>query len=232
MQTTTFIYNNISYIFHYYDSDPSGLGCITEIVERNEYQLDQFISFEQKSLLDIGANCGVATIILAKQNPLSTVYSFEPDKNVFELLKANIAANQLQNVILHNCAVSKKNIETLELCIHPCYSGGNSTYSNKDQFDTIFTSNITTYIVPVISLDKIINKYSLTEIELLKIDCEGGEYDILYDSDYVKNKYIKNIVGEFHNLRYNTSITHTADELLIYCNEHIAGLKKISILTW
>ena len=231
MISSSFMYNNMHYLFNYYESDPSGLGCITEIVDRNEYQLDQFMNLEKKSLLDIGANCGVATIILAKQNPLSTVYSFEPDKRVIELLKANVAANQLNNVIIHNYAVSKRDIESLELCMHPHYSGGNSTYSDKDQFNTTFTTDIITYTVPVISLDAIIDKYAITEIELLKIDCEGGEYDILYDSTYVKNRYVANIVGEFHNLHYNTKVIHTAEELLVYCNEHIAGLKKISILT-
>ena len=231
MNTIKFTYNNLEYFFNYYTEDPSGLGCIAEIVNNNEYQLNEFVNNVNKSFIDIGANCGVATIILAKQNPQSNVYAFEPDKTVFELLRANVNANQLNNVIIHNYAVSKSGIEQLEICIHPQYSGGNTTYSNKDAFTNTFNTNIVMYNVPTISLDDIINKYKITTIECLKIDCEGGEYDIIYDSTYVKTGFIKNIVGEFHNLHYNTKVHHTAEELLIYCKQYITGLCKITMLT-
>ena len=48
--------------------------------------------------------------------------------------------------------------------------------------------------VPSISLDRIIKEIG-KPIDLLKLDCEGAEYPILYQSDL---SMVKNIVGEFH----------------------------------
>ncbi len=54
------------------------------------YVLHNFVDNINKCFIDIGANCGVATIILAKQKPLSIMYSFHPDKELFKILLNNI----------------------------------------------------------------------------------------------------------------------------------------------
>lgn len=225
--TSTFQYNNNTY-FYTLNSDPSTNGCITEIVNNNEYVLDMFNN-KNTTFIDIGANCGIATIILAKQNPMSIIYSFEPDKTVFELLQQNIKLNNLTNVKTFNKAVSKEGVKYLDLCLHPNYSGGNTTYSNTHLLQTHFNGNIHSYRVECISLDKIIEDNNITEIELLKIDCEGAEYDILYNSVYFKNNIVKNLVGEFHNLKYNI-VEDTAENLIIFCKSFVEGVLKITTL--
>ena len=104
----------------------------------NCYILDNFVNNDNKCFIDIGANCGVATIILAKQNPLSTIYSFEPDKQLFKILQNNIKINNLTNVKAFNMAVTKDGVDSLTLCLHPAYSGGNTTYSNIDSFKSFY----------------------------------------------------------------------------------------------
>ena len=200
MKSLRFTYYNCDYNFEYNENDASGLGCIKEIVTNDDYVLHKFTNNEKKHFIDIGANCGIATIILAKQNPLSTVYSFEPDKLLFDILNNNITINNLTNVKTFNFAVSKDGVDSLELCLHPDYSGGNSTYSDVNNFKSHFnTNNISSYTVKCISLDKIVDDNFIDEIELLKIDCEGAEYDILYNSSNIKKNIVKNMVGEFHN---------------------------------
>lgn len=77
----------------------------------------------------------------------------------------------------------------------------------------------------------IIKKNNIQSIELLKIDCEGAEYDIIYGSDKIKEKIVKNIVGEFHNLKY-TNTKNKSDELLNYCKLYVDGIISISILNF
>ena len=227
--TTTFNYNNNNYIFKYNPEDRSELWCIDEIVRDNDYILHNFVDNIDKHILDIGANCGVATIILAKQNPLSKVYSFEPDPYLYEILKVNIISNNLTNVKLFNLAVSKNNMDTLQLLFHPHYSGGNTTYSDSDNFNNYFKIESKNINVKAISLDEIIYNNNIDEIELLKIDCEGAEYDIIYDSEEFKKNKIKNIVGEFHNLSYN-KIKYRAEDLIDYSKKYISGIFNIRIL--
>jgi hypothetical protein len=64
-----FTYNNNEYTVNSNDADPSTVGSIDEIVLRDEYLLHNFINSKGQVFLDIGANCGIATIIFAKQNP-------------------------------------------------------------------------------------------------------------------------------------------------------------------
>lgn len=232
MDSTTFIYNNNEYIFKYNKQDVSELWCIDEIVRDNDYMLDKFVDNDNKSFIDIGANCGVATIILAKQNPKSKIYAFEPDPNVFKVLEENVNINNLSNVILFNYAISNPETKNIDLCFHPSYSGGNTTYADKSNICLFFNNNdIKTINVKCISLDELIDTYNIDNIELLKIDCEGAEYDIIYTSNSIKQNKIKNIVGEFHNLAYNNKVTNTADELIKYTKPYIPGLFNIRILT-
>lgn len=232
MSLTTFVYDNITYQFFYNPRDPSGPGCVREIVQHNEYGLTSFKNIRAGHLIDIGANCGVATIILAKQNPESTIYSYEPHLETFELLQKNIELNGLTNVKAFNMAVSNKTTKSITLTTHPHWSGGNTTYADIDTFRRHFgdNSNIITRVVPAIDLDEIISSFHIDSIHLLKIDCEGAEYDILYDSEQFKTKIVKNMVGEFHNLKYN-SVDNNNEKLLEYSRNYVDGIVKITMLT-
>lgn len=230
MNQTTFNYNNNIYLFKYIPADLSELWCIDEIVRDNDYLLNRFNNYINKIFIDIGANCGVATIILAKQNPLSTIYSFEPDSKVFEVLSENVKINNLTNVKLFNMAVAGNNISLLELCHHPLYSGGNTTYSDTKSFNDFFKANAIISEVKALSFDDIFNDNNIDEVELLKIDCEGAEFDIIYDSINFKNKKVKNMVGEFHNLSYNNKVKNKAEDLLEFSKSFIDGIFNIRIL--
>lgn len=223
-------YNNNKYCIQN-TNDPSTKWSIEEIIDGNEYKLDNFNNIKNATFIDIGANCGIATIILAKQNPESTIISFEPDKKIFEFLSNNIKLNNLTNIILHNKAVSKKGIKTINLYMNSFCSGANTTHSDPDTFKNYNTDKtIDIYQVECISLDEIIDEYKINNIELLKIDCEGAEYDILYSSNYFQNKIVKNIVGEFHEFKYNTQIenNNSSKDLITYCEKY-TNIVNISV---
>lgn len=154
--STTFTYSDIIYQFEYDPNDRSEVWCVDEIVHRDEYILSSFKGVEGGHIVDIGANCGVATIIMAKQNPGSTIYSFEPDRKLFAILSRNVELNGLTNVICFNKAVSKPGVPSLTLFIHPQYSGGNTSYSNEATFKQFWNNpNIEHYSVDCISLDEL-----------------------------------------------------------------------------
>jgi hypothetical protein len=54
--------------------------------------------------------------------------------------------------------------------------------------------------VEVITLPQILDMFQLAKIDFLKMDCEGSEYDILYNLDPSIYKKIKVISLEFHDL--------------------------------
>jgi FkbM family methyltransferase len=223
-------FNNREYRVCIDSDDPSGEGCINEIFYHNEYVLDQFVNLKSH-IIDIGANCGMATIILAKQNPESIIYSFEPHYPTFLLLKENVELNNLTNVKMLNMAVSDSSNKKLVLFNHPDFSGGNTTCSTREAFSSHFRRSVNTTEIDCISLDDIINLNNIENVHLLKIDCEGAEYEILRNSQHFINKRIKNLVGEFHNLRYNVNAENNNQKLLEYCNQFVDGIKKVTMLT-
>ena len=59
-----------------------------------------------KNILDIGGHCGSHSIIYSKINPYSKIYTFEPQKIMFDILKMNIFNNKIQNIKPYNFAFS------------------------------------------------------------------------------------------------------------------------------
>jgi hypothetical protein len=78
-----------------------------------EIFIDQPYYFEQKNespiIFDCGANIGMATIFFKYLYPKSEIFAFEPDSDIFNLLKQNILINKLEKVHIFNVALS--NIE-------------------------------------------------------------------------------------------------------------------------
>jgi len=230
---TNFTYNNLNYLFYYNNNDASGPGGLEEIIRNNEYSLENYSGLINKHIIDIGGNCGIATLILAKQNPESIIYVFEPDTIVYNILQKNIEENNLKNVKSFNLAVTKPGIKNINLFKTNTYSGGNTSCANEDIINNInsFDKDNTSQ-VNCISLNEIINIHNIDSIELLKIDCEGAEYDIIYNFSEIEKGFIKNIVGEYHNLYYNNMFSIEASiKLLEYTKKYVNGRINITSLT-
>lgn len=228
MQHINFQYDehNFNLVINAYDT--SGRGAILEIITRNDYKLNNYKNQKGKIFVDIGANLGIATIIMAKLNPESLVYAFEPCSKVFDLLIENIRINNLKNVIVFNKAVTKKGISVLKLSINNTMTGASSTYADSKFFEEYKNNSFEN--VNCVSFDEFIKENNISKIHLLKIDCEGAEYDIIYDSEYFKNSVVENITGEFHDLYYNNVQSNNGAELIEYCKKYVNGSLNISIL--
>jgi FkbM family methyltransferase len=134
-------------------------------------------------VLDIGANVGKVTLILAKQvGDTGKVYSFEPEQNNFDLLKKNIEINNLKNVIPLRYAVTDKNEKTLLKV-----SGACTTHQICTDTDEA------TQEIETISLDEY---FKDQRIDFMKIDAEGSEPKIING--------MKGIVKNNPNLKFIT----------------------------
>jgi len=81
------------------------LYIINEFKHNNYWDINVLLSLReyinpQKDILEIGAHCGTSTIIYAKfLSDKNKVYAFEPQYNLYKLLKHNIIQNCLQNKV-------------------------------------------------------------------------------------------------------------------------------------
>ncbi len=162
----------------------------------DEYKLpDRFL--ETDVIVDIGAHVGFFTYAAA-QRGTRNVYAFEPDQENYEIalkhLKDYIAE---QSVYLIRRAVWRSDLSQKELV----YSG----YYRDDNYVNTGSGNVLWrkkgVLVPAISFDEVvlgITKNGRKRIRLLKLDCEGSEWPILFTSKTLH--LIDEICGEFHEI--------------------------------
>jgi FkbM family methyltransferase len=152
----------------------SELSPYAEICYNHIYEIDnRFIPKSGDVVFDIGGHIGIFTIRQAKRVNLGKIFVFEPNPETFQRYLKNIKANELKNVYSFNKAVTfRENETTLRL------SEGSSEATTIMKEGTVNTYNKEIRIGTV-SLDEVVEKYSISKINLMKIDVEGAELEVL-----------------------------------------------------
>lgn len=151
--------------------------------------IDEFKIKEKDIVVDIGAHIGYFSIYSSKNAKKGKIFAFEPFIESFEILKKNLELNKIENVFPQNVGVAKKT-GTSKLYFKKEFAIGNSTYKNKE-----FDSEI---VIETTSLQDIIKNNEIQKINILKLDCEGAEYQILLNLDHETLEKIEKIVSEMH----------------------------------
>ena len=169
--------------------ESSAVGAYYEVFMEKDYNRGGVSIQKNDIVVDIGANVGVFTRY-AKLNGASKIYCYEPEMDNFKCLKNNTS----EECTLYNVAVSnKKGLKTLYIdSTEGGHSLVNSTVNN--------TKTGITQKIQAITLNDIMNE--VPQIDFLKVDTEGSEWDIFENSDRDKLSKIRNIVVEYHNMIY------------------------------
>lgn len=138
-------------------------------------------------VVDIGANIGAFSVLAASQNPALTVYCYEPFAENYRLLQENIQLNGLDGRIrAFQCAVgAERQTKTVFLSVA---GGASSMYEKRGQKVNL----------EVVALKDIFADNHLERCNLLKVDCEGSEYEVLYSTPEEVFARIDAIGMEFH----------------------------------
>lgn len=145
-----------------------------------------------RTVIDIGANVGYFSLFVLSRFPEANVFAYEPLPKNFELMDQYRSENSGFKFNIFNKAVTKSGRESLSLYL-----------DNPDNFSTsagIFKDHEQSnqLIIDSVSLEKIINDHKLDEIDFVKLDCEGSEYDILYDTPSTIYDKISRLAIETH----------------------------------
>jgi FkbM family methyltransferase len=132
---------------------------------------------------DIGANIGYFTLLMAElAGPSGCVFAFEPNPMMYSRLQSNIALNpQLDDGRVKAMPVALGKEEGLSSFFCPIL-GHEGVGGLKDVQRAPVSKAIN---VEVDTLDNIATKHNIKRLDFLKIDVEGGEYDIFKGSEYV-----------------------------------------------
>lgn len=151
--------------------------------------------------IDVGAHIGTVAISLARQNPGLRVIAVEAVPENADLLEHNVDVARLRErvSVVRAWAGSPNDLTGV------CHYGYRHRESENDGYvrahryvggtfgdtgDPEFSLEL-----PAISLDSLMAKYSIDDVALIKIDCEGCEWAFL-DSPSIGR--VETIVGEYH----------------------------------
>ena len=156
-----------------------------------------FPGFELKEgdvVVDIGAQAGFFSVYAGSKIGSGKAYAFEPEPNNFKLLKENISLNKLKNVSAYNEAVGEKS-GTRDFVVYKKVVSAHS-FAYSDPGDVEF-SKVT---VTAKSLEDFMRHENMERINFLKMDCEGAEYEILFNASEEVLQKIKKIAMEYHDI--------------------------------
>ncbi len=144
------------------------------------------------TVLDIGANIGLMTLILSKAiGPTGRVYSFEPAPDSCRRLRSNVAANLLSNVEMHELALSDQT-QLCQLVLPEKGQNGMARLGQPANGEASFT-------VPTNTFDEWASSRELGRISVCKIDVEGHESNVITGmKDSLDSGMIDAIVFEDH----------------------------------
>ena len=156
-------------------------------------------------VFDVGSHKGTYTDLFLKNFDISMSFIFEPQKDIFKYIKKKYKNNR--KVLISSSAVSNQNKTKKFFVNKHDLTSSFTTLNKKNKYlkykSILFGGDIksmivNTYNVKTIKLIDFINKIKIKQIDLLKIDTEGHEYQVLLGLGK-KIKNIKIILIEFHN---------------------------------
>ena len=175
---------------------PSNSTCnelLRDILLDDEYFLLKLKHAEIKNLVDVGANLGIFSITARLLFPNAVIHCYEPNSQNLKYLNNN---GTVFNFKVFDEAVSLNN--------------GRAKLIYSSKHDTAATlKNSSSGDIIVSNLSTIIKRLNGQTIDLLKLDCEGQEFQILRDINSLKT--VRFITLEYH-LDFNRS-ENQLDEL-------------------
>lgn len=156
-----------------------------KVWENNSYNLNKHM-LRNKEVIDVGANVGFFSLAAAALGA-HKVWAYEPVHHVNHMLETNAHHLGLQDRIqIHKQAVLGKPSEPKMMGLYDRH-GSNSLYKPGDQSELVRVTTLTDIMQLTFSHDVV-----------LKLDCEGAEYDIILDTDPQVFDRIRHIFVEIH----------------------------------
>lgn len=164
---------------------PNDIQLFTQIFINQEYNVD--IKFPVNTMIDCGANIGLASLYFLSKYPKAKIIAVEPESDNFLMLQKNL--EHFKNVTCLKKGIWNKtaNLEIVD------FSSGEAGF-RVDEFQQISENTI-----QAVTIEDLINEFELQEIDILKIDIEGSEEQVFLEEP-VWLKKVNIIFCEIHEI--------------------------------
>jgi len=163
---------------------------------RDEYAPPAAAGFEPgevRTVLDIGANIGATALYFAQMLPIGNIYAFEPVPDNFAVLQQNIANCPRIRGLNYGLGAADAELEMFASA-NPLNFGGFSLHPAGSDAGRKVRIRVRNAAAALAEL-------GITQVDVIKIDTEGAEYDILTSLPEEILAGAKYIVGELHGNR-------------------------------
>jgi FkbM family methyltransferase len=156
-------------------------------------------------VLDVGAHVGAFATYLASSHPNVHVECYEPSPSSAQFLRENVAANGLQSrVRVHELAMAAE----AGIALLDDNSGGSVHNGLVQQDHRLVAGNDAlgqraTISVATTTFDQAVAQAG-TPVDVVKMDCEGGEYGLVYASSPQSWASVQRVVMEYHPVEGET----------------------------
>ncbi len=162
-----------------------------------EYRIP--VPVKPKVILDFGANIGASAILFARRYPQAQIFAFEPRPDNVQFLERNVAAYENITVVPYGVGRRTEELDYYFSCLPSSNTGG--FYNDGSLSWATQGPHAEVMKLPVLAVDAAFERYGITRADIIKIDCEGAEFDILESIPTDTLETVKVIVGEFHGTR-------------------------------
>lgn len=153
--------------------------CYLQVFAAHEYELAT--RWQPRTIIDAGANIGLASIYFASEFPESRIISIEPERGNFELLRQNATPYPKIEPILAALWSEDADIDVCDI--------GNGAWGFVTQAKDARGSRGTRvhHTVRGITVSRLLEEFGIDYVDILKIDIEGSEKEVFADAtDWLK----------------------------------------------
>jgi FkbM family methyltransferase len=163
----------------------------------NRIYADHFPFYQKCTVVDIGAHKGFFSLFAyLNVNPGSHILAFEPATHNFQVLQKNLKLNNVNNIDTYRIGIGARR------CKQNLHLTKEKNYSIMSDYPKILNEPIKdSEEIDIISLEDLVLDSQLDKIDFMKMDCEGAEYESLFNAKKEILSRVKAISVELHDLR-------------------------------
>jgi FkbM family methyltransferase len=187
-------------------------------------------------ILDIGANTGIDSLIVAMRNPSTTIIAIEPYSPNYDRMKTNLALNGIRNVIPRKIAVGSRR-DTIDFFVpedgritdvSSAVEGiGEKVYGKQVRWKK---AQVNQY-----SLDDILDE--LTSVGFLKCDVEGYEMEVFrgataFFAHHLPTFIVEIVLNHDSVAFFNSFATEHSYTIYYLTKEGLIRLDELYLVDW